>query len=137
VAVVLSAVSSIVEDITAGYAEGFDDQRTATQGAGAKLHFLQTDGGSQRFTQQLTLTDAWAASFSDFFGTTTFKVARPDVAFSEIANRATHLVVTDSDNPALNNQLHEINREHTRPAGVKAFWKIRATTNGKRYFPNQ
>jgi hypothetical protein len=65
----------------------------------------------------------------------TFNVARTDAEFARQVGEASYLMVIDSDKEALNNQLHTINRETTRLAGVDPFCRIRATEVGKRYFP--
>lgn len=119
---------SEVAEITSAYAEGFDAEREVLIGANAKLLMLDVS-----HTILETVTTGWSAEFSEFFGSTTFKVARADEAFNDKVGEASFLVVTDSDNAALNRQLHTINRETTVPAGIDPYWRIRGNAKGERY----
>lgn len=113
----------------------FDRRRARYLGEDAKLLLLRTDGGSARFSTKETVTEGWSADFSEFLGLTTFRVAKDDAGFNQKANEATHLIITDSRNEAVNNQLFEVNRETTVPAGAGPYWRIRAAQVGKRYVP--
>lgn len=122
-------------DITAAYAEGFDAIRSELLGLEAALLLLRTDGGAQKFRTLLSLSDGWAAEFSEFFGSTTFKVARDEDEFNAAAREASHVIVVNSERTALNNQLFEVDSSSTIPAGVDPYWRIRAKQIGKRYVP--
>lgn len=126
---------STATDITAAFAEGFDALRSELFGLEADLLLLQTDGGAQKFKSLLALSSAWAAEFSEYFGSTTFQVARDDDEFNAAAKDATHVVVVNSERPALNNQLFEVDSSSTIPAGVEPYWRIRAKQTGGRYVP--
>jgi hypothetical protein len=126
---------STATDITAAYAEGFDAIRSELFGLQADLLLLKTDGGSQKFKTLLTLSAAWSAEFSEYFGSTTFQVARDDDEFNAAARDASHVVVLNSERAALNNALFEVDSSSTVPAGVDPFWRIRAKQTGGRYLP--
>lgn len=126
---------STAEDITGAYADGFDAIRAELFGEQADLLLLKADGGGQKFRTLLTLVAGWTAEFSEFFGSTTFQVARDDDEFNAAAREASHVIVVKSERPALNNQLFEVDSSSTIPAGVEPYWRIRAKQTGKRYIP--
>lgn len=123
----------ISQDIAEAHAEKFNALREVYLGEAAKLLLLKVDGSAAPYGTLAEVTNGWTAQFSDFFGSTTFKVVNSTSAFAGFVSEAAFVVVRDSDNDALNDQLHAINRETTRPAGVDPFWRIRATPTGKRY----
>jgi hypothetical protein len=129
------AVAEIVEDI----AEGFDEARGELLGHDAKLVLLEEDDEGESgapFIQVRVVESGWFPKFSEFFGTTTFMVADISEVFgADVNNRTTHVTVTGSDIPALNNLLHELAPETAAPTGDKPFWRIRAKSLGRRYVP--
>lgn len=125
----------LADKITAGYAKGFDAERKALFGKRAKLLLLRSAGGTNAYRITATIEAGWVAEFSEYFGTTTFRVARADPAFNDAIRESDLLTVINSDNAALNNQLHEINGETTVPAGVDPFWRIRVRAKGGTYAP--
>lgn len=127
---------STAEDITAAYAEGFDAMRAELFGPQADLVLLKTDGGAQKYRTLLTLSSAWAAEFSEFFGSTTFQVARDDDEFNAAVKESSHVLIVNSERAALNNQLFEVDSSTTVPAGVDPYWRIRAKQVGGRYTPS-
>jgi hypothetical protein len=126
---------SIGADLAEAYSEVFDVKRGVFVGESAKLLLLKMDGTTRPYAVVEQVDTGWTAEFSDFFGSTTFKVADISAAFASKVNETAFLVVVDCDNEALEGQLHAVNRETTRPAGVDPFWRIRATATGKRYVP--
>jgi hypothetical protein len=116
-------------------AKFFDRERRRHIGEDAKLLLLKTDGALAPFAVVVQVDSAWNTEFSDFFGSTTFNVARNDAEFAAQVGEASYAMVVDSDKEALNNQLFAINRETTRLAGVDPYCRIRATETGKRYLP--
>jgi hypothetical protein len=132
-------MSTVFEDIAGAYADGFDAEREALFGADAKLLLLKLDGGDKEYATVETLTSSWSAYFSEYYGSTTFQVARADDDFNNTVSdsEVSHVMVIDSDNEALNNEPHEINRETTIPAGVEPFWKIRAKSIGRKFVPTE
>jgi hypothetical protein len=106
-------------------------------GEDAVLNFLREDagdGGSVPFESLLVLPDKWDAKFSEFFGTTTFRIADLTAEFAAIVANSTHLMITGSSNAALNNMLYEFLPETQPPLQKDAFWKIRTKSLGRRYF---
>ncbi len=122
-------------EIQEAYAEGFDARREVLMGEDAKLLILKVDGGVTEYELKMTVESAWSASFSEFYGSTTFTVARSDNEFTDALEEASHVVVKDSNSDALNNKLHIINRETTIPAGIDPYWRVRATPTNQRYAP--
>ena len=111
-------------------------KREVYVGRDAKLLFLKPDGGAQPYSLVVALLDKWGPDDADQFGSSTFAVARIDREFSTIVEDSAYVLVIDSVNEALNNQLQAINRDTTRPpAGEKMYWRIRADLRGKRYTP--
>jgi hypothetical protein len=123
-------------DRTALKAKFFDRERRRLLGEGAVLVLLKIDGSVAPFAELTRVEAAWSARFSDEFGSTTFQVATTDADFAAQVDEAAFVAVTDCDNETLEGQLHAINRETTRPAGVDPYWRIRATPTGKRYVPS-
>ena len=126
---------SAYQEIAEAYAEAFDAERELLVGESAVLLLLKVDGAATAYGVLAEVAGGWAAEFSDFFGSTTFNVARADAEFASLVNEAAYVAVAGGDNESLEGQLHAINRETTRPAGVDPYWRIRATPTGKRYVP--
>jgi hypothetical protein len=126
---------STAEDVRLAYAEGFEALRAELFGLEAALLLLKAVGGAQKFRTLLALSEAWAAEFSEFFGSTTFQVARDDDEFNAAAKEASHVIVVGSERAALNNQLFEVDSSSTIPAGIEPYWRIRAKQSGGRYVP--
>jgi hypothetical protein len=122
-------------DRTALKAKFFDREKRRHIGEGASLVLLKIEGSAQPYSELARVASGWFAKFSDYFGSTTFQVADTSAEFAAQVGEAAFLAVIGSQNETLEGQLHAINRETTRPAGVDPYWRIRATPTGKRYVP--
>lgn len=123
-------------DRTAMQAKYFDRQRKRLLGEDAKLLLLRTsrdDEDTNEWELLTTVTTGWSADFSERFELPTFKVGRDDDEFGQLVADASQVVVIDSEKPALNGKVHEIDRAHTIPAGVAPYHRIRAEHKGKVY----
>lgn len=106
--------------------------RSTGPGAGSRLLLLKADGTAQRFKTLAEVADSWGPRYSEQSGDA-FEVVKSDEEFNAAAREASHIVITDSTNAALNNQLFTINRETTTPAGTFPHWVIGVSPAGKRY----
>jgi hypothetical protein len=127
-------MSSIFAPISAAYASGFDASRGVLIGKDAKLVFLRETGTTVPFSVELTLPNKWDVEFSEKQGDATFKIADITSEFAMIVRKSTHFMVIDSDNPGLNNVLHEkLGDEVKPPLGDEPFWKVGAHSLNRVY----
>lgn len=124
-------------DLTGAFGKGFDAKRKILLGKDAKLVLLAERDGDDGapFNTVRTVLTGWTSKFSEFFGTTTFKVANISESFGADVRNSTHVMVTDSKMPALNNTLHELQTETAPPDGDKPFWRVRAKSVGRKFIP--
>lgn len=112
-----------------------DRHRRETLGHNAKLLLLKADGANQRFKALIELAEAWSKGDGGSDGQSTFRICRVDDEFNGTAKEASHVVVLDSANNALNNLLFEVDRGTTSPAGAGQLWRVTGKPSGKRYIP--
>jgi hypothetical protein len=117
-------------DLTAIRAGQLNAEREILLGEGSKLLLLDSERNELE-----RIESSWSLGFDRFLSSPVFNIAITDAAFNSKVEDAAFLLVIDSSNASLNNQLHAINRETTMPAGVKPYWRIAAAATGKRYTP--
>lgn len=119
--------------------QGFDALRQTLIGDSAQLILLREDGVSAPFATSATITSGWFAEFSEEFEATVFNVADITESFSTLMSKreATHLVVTGSDLPHLNNLIHETQAETAAPDGSNPYWRIVAKSVGRKYVSSE
>lgn len=133
--VAVRAVASYVRTETAGLTpSGLDARRKDFLGEGAKLFLLKAGGGVTAYGVLEILTESWDVRELDGVGPALL-VAKADAEYNDKAREASHAVIVDSTNEAVNNQVFEINRNTTVPAGIRPVWQIGVRFTGKRYIP--
>jgi hypothetical protein len=125
------SVAEILSDI----AEAFDEAREEFFGPDAKMLCLQFDNETQQFAVLETIQSGWNAYFSEYYGTTTFQVAKDNHDFTQKITEVSDVVVIDSTNLSLNNVLFKLKKDTQPPFGTEPFWKIRAGATSNRYEP--
>lgn len=125
----LSTLQSVSRDL----AKGFDELRKENQGRRAKLVLLKESGEDVPYEVVTTVTKGWYAQFSERLGTTQFNVADMSVGFSAQVRTSDYLMIIDSDNPTLNNNLFEMGQDTNPAIGLDAYWKITGTSLNRLY----
>lgn len=108
-------------------------------GEAAKLVLLREDGATKAFDTDggfpYTVAAPWNPEFSEKFGYTIFRVADTSAEFAAIARKATHVVVTDSLIPSLNNVIHSklTGDNETAAPDADPTWRICGRPEGRKY----
>lgn len=121
-------------DLTRAYSRGFDAKRRAFLGPNAKLVLLKVKGDVKAFDVVGTIEKGWMGNFSEFFGASTFRIADSSSATAALIRRASHVMVVDSEKPALNNVVFAGDGK-AQPPLQDPYWSFVATSEKRTYYP--
>jgi hypothetical protein len=119
-----------VSALTAAWANRFNAQRRVFLGVDADLFLLKADKSIS-----IELAAAWSLDKPDAEGVQTINIARNDDEFNSALRESSFIVILDSTNPSLNNQLCEITYRTACPGHDRPYWIVGVMQVGKRYVP--
>lgn len=120
-------------ELTDVLAETFDIIKGLLIGEGAKFKLLREAGDTETFEDVIEVAVGWRPKYSEFFGNTTLEVADVTTDFASKVKESTHLVITGSGVPSLNNVIYELLAETTAPDADRPYWRIRVRSVGRKY----
>jgi hypothetical protein len=124
---------SIAENVS-DFADGFDEVKSETLGEVAKLVLLRVKGKDTPFEVVGTIATGWMAKFNEFFSASVFRIADITAATAALVRRASHVMIIDSEIPALNNVVFAGDGK-AQPPLQNPYWSYVATSEKRTYFP--
>jgi len=122
-----------VLELTDVLSETFDIIKGLLVGDAAKFTLLKETGVIDNFDKIGDVTIGWRPRYSEFFGATTIEVADITEGFAAKVHDCTHIVITESGIPSMNDVIFEMLPETAAPDADKPYWRIRIKSLGRKY----